>query len=1169
MYTTIKKYCEDDNADNGLLLIDSPTGSGKTHSVLDFIYDASNDERYKDRKFFFVTTQKKNLPQNELKERFKKDGKLNTFYEKFLFIDSNIDAIISGYDDDVENIIPEELKKLDEFKKFSDAVKMLKKYKNNQGYSDLRSVVGPLTDELRSKSEPNFRKAVEKMLSHEAKNIKEKLDLIHTSKKWQWVGKLYPGVFLSERQIIFLSMDKFLLRNATPLEPSYLFYNSRYMDRAIVFIDEFDATKDTILKSLINNSLQGKVDYIYLFTNIYNALMTKRFPASMTKPSSQRMKGEYRNQSLESIIDGVKSKAKKIHDDYSLELSHRTVLEENESMNKNFLFQDHQYHSVLDANKSYVSVEKNASENINEIRFTKDKPKYENKNVHNLLGTLRGFITYFRIAVNILAINYTQCKQEQRKKDEDEFTMESAVRSVLSEFNLSERYIDFLTSEILVSNRKNKGQIQGSTYDLSFYENGFRYYAFEDEARHDMHSTIMMYSFQNTPEKMLLKFCDKAKVIGVSATASVNTVIGNYDLRYLKHKMQGAYCVVSSEDKDRMRQSFQNNIKGYENVNIKTELIGGETSADYSVDTWLNIFDDRELCERIYNLLKQNTYEYGNDGSYNQKRYYRIAKAYKEFKSHDDIKSFLCVLTKHPKSGDRFLSMDRLHEIFKFISWTFEDEYDKNSVVLLTSEDFDDQKDKLAKRLESGEKIFVISVYQTIGAGQNLQYPIPTDIKDNLVHINSFPARMEKDFDAIYLDKPTNLLVLLGKELEEADFAKYLYQVEFLQECSEISGQEAYLHIKKAFYCYVTGENPKNIFAKNLYETGSYNALATRTIIQAIGRICRTNMKNKNIYIYADSSISSCMDSEVAESILLNPEFESLLNVCRENKLPIPAAYSYVNAAELKSKRVYKAIINLLQEDWDDKRIKRWKEFRTLVLKNPTCSKEIIDSNYMAYNFYVELPSPGNKLYYKQEQDFNNVQVGFDKDHSVPNEVSSESARLEVLMGIPGVKEHFIENGWATSFDIDKYIMAPMLFQNVYKGALGEVIGKYLFETRFDFVLSDIEEPDIFERFDYRVSDTDMFIDFKHWQERTGADSNKQLNKIIEKAHKCKAKCIVIANILSESEYEVRSSVEDGIEVVIIPAIVNYSNGEYTLFRSAYEKIMECKRKYVDPYKQA
>lgn len=1166
MYTTIKKFCEDDSSDNGLLLIDSPTGSGKTHSVLNFIFDASIDEQYKDRKFFFVTTQKKNLPIEDLKERFKKKGIAEQFYEKVLFIDSNIDAIINGYDDEIERQVPEEIKKLDEFSRFSDAVKMLKKYKNYQGFSDLKSVVAPLTDELRSKSEPNFRKAVERMLSHEAKNIKEKLNLIHTSKRWQWIGKLYPGVFLSERQIIFLSMDKFLLRNATPLEPSYLFYNSRYMDKAIVFIDEFDATKDTILKNIINSSLQGKVDYIYLFTIIYNALMTKKFPASMTKASEQRNKGEYRNQSLESVIEGVRQLAKKIHDEYSLELSHRTVLEENESMNKNFLFQDHQYHSVLDADKSFVSVERNMAENINEIRFTKDKPQYENRNVHNLLGSLRGFISYFRIAVNILAINYTQYKQEQRKQDDDEFTMESAVRSVLSEFNLSERYIDFLTSEILVSNRKNKGQIQGSTYDLSFYENGFRYYAFEDEARHDMHSTIMMYSFQNTPEKMLLKFCDRAKVVGISATASVNTVIGNYDLRYLKRKMQGAYYNVSNEDKERMKQEFQKNIKGYESVEINTKLIGAEANSEYSVNTWLNIINDREICEHVYNMLKLNTGEYGTDSTYNQKRYYRIACAYKEFLVHDDIKSFLCVLTKHPKSGDRTLSLDRLHEIFKLISSTFTGGYDRNSVVILTSEDFDDQKAELAKRLENGEKLFVISVYQTIGAGQNLQYPIPRDDKENLVCINSFPERTEKDFDAIYLDKPTNLLVMLGKELEEGDFAKYLYQVEFLQECAEISGQDAYMHIKKAFVCYVSRENPRNIFAKNLYELSSYVSLATRTIIQAVGRICRTNMKNRNIYIYADSSIPSYMDFTVKDHILLNPEFEALLNECKIQKVPNAKTYSYENAAELTCKRVYKAIMNLLQEDWDDKRIKRWKDFRKLVLKHPTCSPEIIATNFIASNFYVELPNIGNKLFYRQELDFNNVQVGFIKDESVPMEVSSSSARLELLMGIPGVREYFVENGWAVSFAPDKYIMAPMLFQNVYKGALGEVIGEYLFKSRYDMELTEIEEPEIFERFDYRIKDSDVFVDFKHWQEKTNTDANKQDQKIIEKAKKCNAKCIIIANIISEKNYQIRNKVIDGIQVIVIPAIVLYENGQYSLSKEAYDKIKECMNKYVNSY---
>lgn len=122
MFTTIKKFCEDNSADNGLLLIDSPTGSGKTHSVLDFIYYASLDERFQDRKIFFVTTQKKNLPKDELKERYRREGHLDKFEEKFLFIDSNLNSIIDGFDENVDKAIPDELKKIDEYKRFVDAV---------------------------------------------------------------------------------------------------------------------------------------------------------------------------------------------------------------------------------------------------------------------------------------------------------------------------------------------------------------------------------------------------------------------------------------------------------------------------------------------------------------------------------------------------------------------------------------------------------------------------------------------------------------------------------------------------------------------------------------------------------------------------------------------------------------------------------------------------------------------------------------------------------------------------------------------------------------------------------------------------------------------------------------------------------------------------------------
>jgi hypothetical protein len=88
----------------------------------------------------------------------------------------------------------------------------------------------------------------------------------------------------------------------------------------------------------------------------------------------------------------------------------------------------------------------------------------------------------------------------------------------------------------LVSAHKYKGEIQNTDFDLSFYQKGFRYYAFEDDYAHDMHSKIMMYSFQITPEKLLLRFCEKAKVLGISATATIPSAIGNYDINYLAEK---------------------------------------------------------------------------------------------------------------------------------------------------------------------------------------------------------------------------------------------------------------------------------------------------------------------------------------------------------------------------------------------------------------------------------------------------------------------------------------------------------------------------------------------------------------------------------------------------------------------------------------------------------
>lgn len=74
MYGIIKNYVENENT-NGLLLVDMPTGSGKTYSAIEFIYNSCLNPENSDRKYIFVTTLKKNLPFEDLKSRFIKDNK--------------------------------------------------------------------------------------------------------------------------------------------------------------------------------------------------------------------------------------------------------------------------------------------------------------------------------------------------------------------------------------------------------------------------------------------------------------------------------------------------------------------------------------------------------------------------------------------------------------------------------------------------------------------------------------------------------------------------------------------------------------------------------------------------------------------------------------------------------------------------------------------------------------------------------------------------------------------------------------------------------------------------------------------------------------------------------------------------------------------------------------
>ena len=116
--------------------------------------------------------------------------------------------------------------------------------------------------------------------------------------------------------------------------------------------------------------------------------------------------------------------------------------------------------------------------------------------------------------------------------------------------------------------------------------------------------------------------------------------------------------------------------------------------------------------------------------------------------------------------------------------------------------------------------------------------------------------------------------------------------------------------------------------------------------------------------------------------------------------------------------------------------------------------------------------------------------------------------------------------------------MTPSLYNQVYKGALGEVVGKEILDKELGWTLIDIEDYSKYEYFDYKIGN--VYFDFKHWNEfRT--DNNKYVQKVEGKLAKIKgAKCFVI-NLVKRNDVCIKQNI--GETVVQVPYLIDGETG--------------------------
>ena len=1120
--------------EHGLYLCELPTGNGKTYDSA-YAMKEYAELIEDDTKIIYLTTLNKNLPEDALRAAYGDDDLYN---RNVLRLRSNFDEVV---DKILEVQVPEEMQ-TDTYLKLCKDVSL---YRNavDKKYSD-KEYIKELADRI-TEGDRQLRSEITKRLKHRFSTKTQRKNAIRSDSNYKWIGNLYPAVFTDDYKIILMSVSKFMKRNSILIDASYEFLNSDLIENAIIVIDEFDATKDTIQSELIEKSLAMQEDYIQLFRQIYRTLNPNDFSTDMRQAMNQ-----VENSSNRNTFSSLMAEAREIAESYHVRLSIKTR-EDFVDPRQTFLFNDGSFHTVLREGAQYIRSTLNEKDNRIDVFFEGKDDFFKNRNkekdivLYSLLREINIFLLHFRLFSIEWARNYMDIINSSRSGMMDAMNLENAISTILKRLGLTNKQMDLLMGETCQMVRNNRELI---LEDRSFYQVGMEYYEFEDNDSHHDNTNLKFVKVYDTPEKIMLYLAGKATVFGMSATAEVDTVVGNYDLRYLKEQLKERFYKTPSNLKDKTRAALEQRWKAYTDggINVHGEVINSDIQG-FKAEDYCKTFMDAEFARYSANIITNIT-----DNEYQIIRYCNVLKAMCIFNKNEDIQSMLYLGMALPKKNNPGMDEGVLQQLFEYSQVSTKQ--NSSSVCFLRGDNFEQDKEELQQRLSCGEKIFVMSSYQTIGAGQNMQYKIPEGRK--VVQLGEFAEDdkrfLYKDFDALYLGNITNMTVntYQDERITAHDLLQMLFQIEELYENGEMNYYEKDQMLKLAFRSYTGSEQ----FTLNkLYKLKSVAVQASRMVLQAVGRMCRTFVKNPNIYLFVESELLEKLYVGELKKRILPPEMKAIVDM-RESlgKDYLPEENLMLNKAEKISSVGLWTIRRMLAKDWTADSMQLWEQLRILVLQYPTASTNDWQNNEYLQKLYITSGEKRNQYIYSQYSDFNDVTIDFgnDKvafknskrakikgntDEVAIYEMSEKESGLPAILKYPGMKAHFEEMGYALKFEMNEYLLSPVLFHNIYKGALGEVAGKFILSRELGIELSPITEPKYFEFFDYKLSD-DVYVDFKNWKFTYVQDRDEIIKDILRKLDAIGAKRVYIINVVSGKNYKLSAIVDQ--RLVEIPMLI-------------------------------
>ena len=1148
----------------GLVEIPLPTGFGKTHAVMQamsMMVDSKTDSFSDVKRIIFTTTLKKNLPVEKLRKYYKGD-----FDKEVLLLKSNLDSLIDFYACGGFSDIPEKFKD-EAFYKMDKRLGRLKVLQaKNEKTSDEFEYIQELKERV-NEDEQGFRKHIRSILRENFRTSLEQKRALRKKSEFQWIGKLYPYIFIDEKKVIFMTMRK-LLSGLSPLAGTgNSMLTEEFLKGAVIFIDEYDATKKDVKDEIIEEQLRERLDLIRVFRSVHSALHSERFSNDLLDVIHVNDYG------LQRFYEGIITHANELYERFHLGLSYRQE-DGLVDRKKNFLFYDSQFQTILEkGNYTIYAKEDKARHRMSIIKGESGSSIDGNVAIQDLLRKVDAFMKRFSYFIwrwaNAYMIKENNKRIERKAKDGIELeimTIDNAAYSIIDKFlsNQQEKRIIFS----YYSKFNMQAMRDGQRLPYSYFANGFTMFELEDNDANNDDTMMSMVKIKDTPESIMAFIAENALVFAISATAAIPSATGNYCRDYLKELLKGDFHSLSEEDTELagyIRSELETRNKPYHNE-IEIEVSDVPEDEELIKERLINCFTDKECAQLCLKKIELEASELGEDKcSYYANKYMRLAYVVRLFANQKGQQTLLYLGKALPKDSDgSTLKKKVLDYIIEMVNVDagLKGMYVIQSAIL-TSSNFNEAKEQISERLKNGEKLIIFSSYQTVGAGQNLQYPINESYRDNIVtlpHSYNY-EKEERDIDSIYLDDITYLTENIN-DVKHFDLKRNMYHLMQVMECFgnyEIS-VETKRELVKAGFNSLQNIRPKcNV---SLNDAQSIKLHVTRDVIQAVGRMGRTCMRNKHISIHIYEKVLRQLDHNTLMAEFNSEEVKAVgrklkakeATACVDNQLQLAMLRANTISVQVSGK-ILSTVKRSFKGEWSKNDMRLWKELREFVLKHPTANEEdLADDDLRAY--YINGLEPLSKyLFSVNDNSYRNIHVWFEDEDSfrkskqiikdgngrlVVHKCSEDDARLQMLLNIKGVREMFQKRGYAEHFQTKKYIMSPALYTNIYKGALGEVCGRHIIEDSTSLKLEEIQDGDHFEYFDYRIEgNPNVYIDFKHWKISSAPYNDKDaiMAEIRNKMDIIGAQRVYIIGILKDSESIASVSADE--RIITIPYLVD------------------------------